>query len=362
VGRAAGTRRVGLLAALLLGATAELSYTAPACLADGVAFGLGIAGITVASLRLRAWPLLAALLFSAALLVKHSFVIFPGGVAAWALLRDPRRGLILSAIAGALVLGAIARWGLFSQLVLWSVAPWQTSGFAMKLAAWILPAAAGLAAAGALVRRWPELPAEARQVLGPWVGVFCLGLPWILALGRTGAGANYTLELLTATVVLATVAGARLGHGRLLLGHAILTVAVGVGWLGHLALRTLPAAREEMAAAAAALSETDRPILTEQTWYATATGRPPLVIPFLATQLALAHRWDAAPLVDAVRTGGVGRILLQFRLDEAPGSGHADRFLPDVLAAARERYVLTRQAGELYIYAPWSDPPPAPPR
>jgi len=112
----------------------------------------------------------------------------------------------------------------------------------------------------------------------------------------------------------------------------------------------LPRARAELAVSERTIADVHGPVFAEESWLTTSTGHPPLVIPFLATQLAAARRWDPAPLIDALDHGRVERLYLDFPLES--GVAHPDRYLHAELAAMRARYVRLDHVGNLYVYRP----------
>jgi hypothetical protein len=357
---ATGSAAAGLVAALLLGGTLRAGFWAGVCRPDALGFGCAAAGVTAAALRVRGWWLIAACMFAMALLTKQNLIVMPVGTAAWALLRERRRGLLLVAATGAL-LGAVL-WRappLVDALVRSSLAAWRPANFLRHLATSVAPSGLAIAMALALVRERARLPERARRVVGPWAGVLLAGLAWTVALGRVGADFNYLLELIAASTVLASIAAAHGKHARMFSMHAGICLVETAAWVAALALTVLPAKRAEAAAAARALRGVDGPVFAEQSWYATASGHPPVVIPFLATQLAAGGRWDPAPLVEAVQRGELRRVLAGFSLEDDPAASrlrwHEERYPPGVVAALRERYRLVDRAappGELWIYAP----------
>jgi hypothetical protein len=353
VRRATGAAAAGAFAALALAATLTTGFWAAVCRPDAPAAALGALGVTLVALRVRGWPLLAAAAFAASLLTKHSLIVFPAGTIGWALYRQPRRGALLALATIGLVGAAVAWGGIAVPLFAWSSGGFRPTVLLLNLATPVAASALGAAIAAIALRRWAALPARAREVLGPWSGVFAAGLLWLPALGRIGASFNYAIELLTALVVLSTAAVA-LGFGRRLYPwHALATVANTAGWLGFLIFTYIPRAADDQRAAAAAVAASPGPVLAEQSWWATGAGRPPLVIQFLTTQLAAAHRFDPESLGRAAREGGIDLVLLSFPLERDDlAFWHSERFPPGVLEALRGGYQLERLVGGLYVYRP----------
>lgn len=350
VRRASGSWRRGGLAAGLCGISLPIVLCGATCLPDLLGLALATAALTLAGQRRPGWPLFAAPLVVAALMIKHSLVVFPAGLLLWALRHEPRRGLVLSLVTGGLLLLLVVGGGLFPALVQWSAAPFTLATLRNNWLLWVLPLAAGLYAAtvGAFFSSTPPSPRS--RALGPFREAFAIGAIWLLSLGRTGSGSNLLAELVVATAVLAVT----LGPPRALHLHFALSALINLGGCAYLCAKVLPSLAAEQAAARKLVLATPGPVLAEQTWYVAATGREPLVVPFLATQLAKRGLWDAAPLTQAAQTGRIGLVLLGFPLHDptAVTGGHADRFPPALLAALRDRYVLQTQVENLYVYRP----------
>jgi hypothetical protein len=353
--RATGSSRAAAAAAVILGGTAWFGLWAAICRPDALAVGLGAAGVTCVALRVRGWPLLAAACFAASLMAKHSLIVFPLGAIGWALLRERRAGFLLAAATSGLVAAAVAAGGLWEPLVRNSIAGWVALRFLENAVHYAAPLGLGIALSLGLLRRWPSLPEEARRVAGPWLCVLAVGLPWTVSLGRVGASYNYVFELACAVSVLAPLAVAAGGRASLLVGHAAIALAFTLQSVIYQLAVTRPRAAAELSAASAALEGVSGAVLSEQSAYALSSGHPAVVVPFLAAQLAAAGRWDARPLVLALRRGEISRVLLEFSADDADATkdgDHGDRFPPEVLSAVRARYQLDRQQGELRIYKP----------
>jgi hypothetical protein len=355
VSAATRSRAAGLWSALLLAATCVAGYHAVVCRADALALGLGAAGVTLCARRVRGWPVLAAIAFTLSLLCKHNLIVLPGGAILWALWREPRRGVVLAASTGGLLALAIWRLHLWTPLVAWSIAGWGLVNFLRYLGQAVAPSLFGVWIAIWALRNRARFSDEARRVLEPWAVVLALSAAWWLALGRTGSSANYLLEYETALVVVIAIAVAAGAPRRLFHAHLGFTVVETAAWAAvHFAL-VFPDARAQASAAQRALAGVDGPILAEQAWQpALMAGKPPFVIPYLATQLAYAHRWDPAPLDAAIAHRDLARVLLGFPLEEPAANNflHRDRFLPAELDVLRANYRLLTHDGNLYVYGP----------
>jgi hypothetical protein len=339
------------------------------CRPDALALGISAIGVTLAVLRVRAWPLVCALLFGLSLMIKQNLIVFPLGVVGWTLVgpgcgihgQDVRRrdGIALAASLAVVVGVPFFGLHLFVPLVRYSVSPWTLRTFAENLMSALLPGIGAPIVSAVLVSRWSSLPDSAKGALGPWAAVFALGMVWTLSLGRTGSAFNYVLELQVAMTVLATSAFA-LGLGRILYAlQVVVSLVDSAVRVGVLVFVTLPDARADVALAKSALAGVETPVFSEQCYYPIAAGRPPVIIPFLATQLALNGLWDATPFVTALREGAMTRVLLDFPLtldlDDHDNKGHADRLPPGTLEALRARYELREHTESLYVYAPTSN-------
>jgi hypothetical protein len=347
---ATGSRKAGIWAALLFIATQRVGYYGGVCRGDAVALGLGATAVTLASLRVRFWWLFAAALFAVGALTKHSIIVFPVALGLWGLRRAPRQAIALGVLT--FVLAGLLLWKLqlVDPLFVWSRAPWSLRTFLLFLLVAVAPSSLGIALVALALRRWKLLPGRAQEVLEPWVAVFGVGLLWIVSLGRTGAGTNYVLELCASIAVISVVVVESGAFRRLFLAHVAVTAAETIIYVACLLAFVLPRARVELAAAHRTLSGVRGPVFAEQSWLTTSDGMPPLVIPFLSTQLAASRRWDPAPLVELLDRGGVERLYLDFPLEN--GVAHPDRYLHAELAAMRAHYVRVEQAGDLYIYRP----------
>jgi hypothetical protein len=348
------SRRAALGAAVLFAVTLRIGYYGVTARADALALGIGALALMIGVKRVRGWAVWCSLLFSVAVLCKHSLICFPLGLTIWALRRAPRHGMLMGGLTGAIVGTCIYCFGLGGPLLVWSRAPWDLSTWWFQFWTSLFPSVAGLVIAGRVVFRWSSLSPRARIILEPWVAVFFVGVVWTFALGRMGASSNYLLELLAATTVIAVVAVEEGLFRRLFHLHLFLTWLETVVWVGFLLFRVLPEARLEQETATRALAGVHGPVFAEQTWQATSTGHPPLVIPFLSTQLAQSGHWNPAPLVDALAHGRVERLLLNVslagRVEDDPR--HCGRFFPGELDAMRAHYRLIAHAGQLWVYAP----------
>ena len=352
--RASGSRTTGLVAAILLGGSGAAAYNASSCFPDTAGLGFAVVAVTLAALRVQGWPVLSGLLFCIAVLTKHSLVVLPMGTGLWAVAHaETRKDACLLGVSLVLPLG-VALWALdlFAPLVQWTRAPWMPGYFAVQLAIWGLPLFPGIALAATLVHRRAEWSPAARSVLGPWAAAALLGVLWLLALGRRGSGANYTIELITALSVLLPIAFERLIGPRLSLLHALSMLGVTLGLTVYHVGWIWPRQVSDQALVQRILAEHPGPVVAETPWYTTRVGRPPLVISYLATQLAQTGRWDASGLLAKLSTGQVAAVILHFPVEDTPQLGHADRLPRGVLPVLRDRYQLVAQSESVFVYIP----------
>ncbi len=361
VRRATGSRGASLLGGLLLLGTFRAAFWGGICRADALALGLGTVGVTLASLRVRAWPLFSAVAFAAALLTKQNLIVFPVGTFLWTVRRpeERARGILLALGTGILVGGVLLGDHLVDAVVAGSVAGFQLTNLARHLATSVAPSACAIALVVPLARGRLPLGADAERVAGPWRASFWVGLAWIVTLGRTGADYNYLLELLATLAVLVPIAMSAGGSRRLLLAHLAVAAVEACVWVVGISFFVVRPRVAEEQLARETLRGVDGPVLAEQTYLATSTGHVPVVIPFLATQQAARGLWDAAPLVDAARHGELARVLLGFPVEGVAASAqgwHDERFPPGLLAAVAARYALVAHVDSLYVYAPAAEP------
>jgi hypothetical protein len=354
------SRAMATLGALLVLLWTRAYLWGAVCRPDALALGLSAIGVTLASLRARAWPFSTAALFAVSLLVKHSLIVFPLGVIGWALVRHRRDAIVLVFLLAALIGVPFFGWHLFVPLVRYSVSPWTLRTFAENLMSALLPGIGAPILSALLVSRWSSLPADAKRGLAPWAAVFAVGIVWTLSLGRTGSAFNYVLELEVAMTVLATSAFA-VGIAPVVYSlQAVVSLVDAAVRIGVLAFGTVPSGKAELALAKSVLDGVETPVFAEQCDYPLAVGRPPAIVPFLATQLALNGLWDDAPFVTALREGVVTRVLLDFPLDldldDHDNQGHAGRLPPGTLEVLRARFELVAHTGSLYVYAPKVSP------
>lgn len=353
VARASQHRSAGIIAAFAFLSLGPIGYSGPACLSDGPALAVALLAVTCAARRIRGWPVLCAALFSISLLMKHSLIVFPVGVMLWALLRHTKQGILLSALTGFIVGSVVFGFDLFGPLVVWSALRFSWLGFFPKFAAFVLPLFAGFVCVVRILTDWRKIPSNTQNEIEPWLYVFAVSMVWCFALGRTGAGSNYVFELLCALTVLSTFAAYQFQIRNWFSVHLALSAFVGLIWLGHFSWNVIPKARAGMITAGDCARLDNLPILSEQSWYTTRVGRPPLTIPFLANQLARNHFFDDRELIDWVRKRKIGWLMFHFDLHETTSkydSTHQERFSAELLETARSRYELYRQVGDIFIY------------
>lgn len=356
---ATGKLWTGLRAAALLGLAMRTTHEVSACYPDAMAFGVAVAGSYLVSRRVRGWPIWAPICFAVSCFIKHSLIVFPLGILAWAVLsrRERKNGLAAGFLLASLIGVPLLWFGLWEPLVLQSAGRWDLRLFLKSMLYFVVPLGLGLFIAVSVLLRHREIPPELRRLVGPWAGVFLCGVPWLLAMGRIGSSPNYMYELQAAVAVLVAIAWHLGWWPRLLSLHVLIVVMEAAGWLLAVVMWILPAQRAAQEAAAALLQETaaasaPRPpvVIADPSWLAIRNGFEPLVMPFLAGQQELKRPGEIAPLYDTLRNGKIDLILISC-MDTGPDC--RDLRLPEAMwPIVEQRYKVVLSTGALRAFRP----------
>jgi ABC-type molybdate transport system permease subunit len=349
-----------LLGGLLLLAVPYVAYWAPLYRVDALALALSLSGLYVAVRWPERWwgVHLAALLLTAAVFSRQSAgLAAPLAAFGWLLARQPRRralllvGVMAGVGAGLLALINLATGGGFwFNIITANINEFQLDRlreFLFEL--WIrMPfAVAGtllFVLAGWRLRAWP--------VLAP----YCVGAALVgLTIGKVGSNVNYLLEF-SAAMCLA-LGAALAGLRPFLLGRQVLMAALAVqftllvpGSNYQMLTQLRLAQRYDFASLQRLVNSTSRPVLADEDMgLLVLDGRPLVIQPFEATQLARAGVWDQRPFLQAIDRQDFAAILI-FRV---PGIDlEKERWTPEMLQQIERRYQPAERIGNTIVYRP----------
>lgn len=337
---------------------------------DMLAIVLGETGLLIGILARGRQPgTTIALLFCTAAVFTKQIVLAPGiAIFVVAMMRNPRAALGAAAVAGGLGLIALAylqidtAGGFLLNIVTYNINRtslshgldvifWQERDsliFVVPLMVAFVVIVRPLAVSlrdglreGGLARARQALCLEnptayAVTVLAVY---FCLSSTMLLSIFKSGSTVNYMLEWFFSGVVLLGILLCRLAAG----GSATrphLALASFMLFLGVVLqpLRALPdTVPEEFVSAQRTLvrriAEAEKPVASENMSLIVQAGKSVVFEPAIVTELARLGKWDEAPLVRMIRSGGFAFFLTT---DNEPGG--TDRRSPAVDAAMRAAY------------------------
>lgn len=356
---ATGTWITGLRAVALCALALRTTREVSACYPDAMAFGVAVTALYFVTRRTPGWPVLSPIGFALSCFIKHSLIVFPVGVMAWAVLsqHERKRGLAASLLLAFLIAGPLWLFELWEPLIRQSAGRWDPWLFLKSMMFFAAPLSVALFIAASLLKRYGEVPREIQHVLGPWIGVFLCGVPWLLALGRIGSGPNYMHELQAALGVLLAVAWHLGWWPRLLAINVSFVLCEAAIWMLAITLWAVPvqrvaqeSARVELQKVAAATAPRAPIVLADPTWLAVRNGFEPLLMPFLVGELNQKKLWDIDPLIEDLRNGKIDLILIGC-LDTGPDC--RDLRLPlTIWPVVSQRYELVLNTPELRAYRP----------
>jgi hypothetical protein len=347
---------------------------------DMVAIALGLTGVLVGAwANGRVWVTTVALLLCvAAMFTKQTQL--PAGVAVFlvALLRNPRRALTAAVIAGLLGLGAL---GLMQELTnggfLHNIVAYNINRFTLKYVGLILLAEQGsflfmgliLLAAGSVMAGLCR-----PRIDGPWLHAighnllrlrladratttramlllhFALASLMLVTVLKSGASFNYLLDwLCVGTVLIGILLCDLASHGWRFISVALVMI-LGVLMLPFRQLPDQPPQEQlaQQTALVRRIAEARKPVASENMTLLMQAGKPVIFEPAIVTELAVLGKWDEAPLVEMIRSGGFAFMIT---IDNTPGN--TIRRTPAVDAAMRAAYPRVEQVGpELWLNMP----------
>jgi hypothetical protein len=346
----------------------------------GVACGVGAVAVLAGGTGRRR-VILAAVLAALALLTKQTLLAAVIAGAAWLFEQDRRRAALYCAIVGGSVLAVCAAAELltgafFQSVVTANANPFDLGSLALNLEILaILQTAQVVAAVLLLALRGRGRRGSAHRLAAYyWLATM---IP-LLGLGKVASWHNYWIEWSVPTAILA-VAGIQAAASPVRLraiSRAAFTVAAAA-LVGSVAMASVVTAWSVTTAVEAAADRGERAAaLAEVLACVRATPNEAIAMPIDAVVLAdkplfvdaAIHKFlvdagqiSTAPLVQAIRSGGVGVVVMDLRpeADEWRHGAGQPIWHEDVLAALREAMVLRSEKGGRLIYTPRGSRPPA---
>lgn len=376
---------LGLLAGFLFLGTWEVYRWIGYFRVDFPAMALSLAGLAVVVLSRRAWwqMVVAAFFMTAALYTRQTMLAAPAACFCALLLSDRKKAFGLLAL--------MLLWGLPPLLALHFMTDGQflrhiilynaNTSHAHNLLVWwnhiqfmhpLLLAAAGVGLAVFLMHasravrapRPETLPADTAE-LPPaplahfWSALilYALFAQWnFFAIAKAGSAENYLLEPIAGWAILACVgAGYGLraqlvpgGRGYKIAGlvavAAIFCAITAHGWRimqpQEFLLRFNPQARPSTPDFQAAngltglMRDAENP-MSELAIYSIRTGHPPVLQPFIMSELARQNKWDQSAFVDSIRSADYDLVIT---LQDVTSEIKSETYTREMLLAFRAAY------------------------
>jgi hypothetical protein len=381
--RTTGQRRSGALAAGLVLTLGFAGPPGPPWLALyrvdvlGVALAVGAVTVLAGGTEYRR-VLIAGTLAALALLTKQTLAAATLAGALWLFEQDRRKASAFGAIAvGApLVVGAVLELagGAFVQSTITAnINPFDLASLGLNLFILAIFQLGPLIAAGVLfaVCGRGERGSPQRLLVYYWLAAL---LP-LAALAKVGSWHNYWIEWSVPTAILASAsleAFKGLAGTRRTMVFVLTTVALAMStlvaafvteWSVSTALASTGTQRARNAAFAevvACVRATPGQAIAMPMDAVALAGKPLYVEPAIFSILADAGIIPTGPVIDTIRTGGVGVVVMDLRPDGEQwfhGAGQPI-WRADVLAAMRESMELRSEKAGRLIYTPRGSQPP----
>lgn len=321
----------------------------------------------------------ALVLFTLALMAKHSALAAPAACIIGTAMAEPRAGVklgltfvMLTGLAVG-VLGLIFGGAVYFHVFAANVLPYDPLRVARALM-WFVrdyPALVASGIAGFLYWSFASVSGTHghQSARANWTLAAYFVLSWmsVLTIGRAGTSPNHLIEVTVALCVFTGVA--LLWSGRFLwtrtapssaLTRTALALGVPLALIGQAAWQA-PVHRNALPdydPTALAISETlgnriraaQGPVFGATQFLVCRAGKPAQINTFMAAQLSMLGRWDARPLLDDIQRREFALVFLRFDLmDEGYKS---DRFTPEVLEALRAHYRPDERIGPYRLYRP----------
>lgn len=329
----------------------------------GIVFGL--AGLLVA---MRAegrfgGTLAALLLCTCAVFTKQTLLSYGMAVFVLSAIRRPRHACLAAVVAGGAGLAAVAglqamtNGGFLQHIVGYNINRYDALG---PLRTFVLegPNLLILALCTALAVRAAQRAGSWRQDSISWRRAllavqFVLSSLTLLTLFKVGGNTNYLLDWSVGGIILAGVAAADPttipGTGRRLVPLLmVVLVAVALQPMSLLGDAITPEREAEASEAIGLIRSATAPVMSEDMTLLMQAGSFVPYEPAIATELAMVHRWDEAPLIDMINRHGFALFIT-----EGWDMLESSRYTPGIKAAISQAYPVTRRLGpNLVVHAP----------
>lgn len=360
------TRRwtLALLAPLIFLINYEVSLWSLVVRVDFPALFLTLAGLLFFVSSPRRWNLATSgLLFTAAAYTRQTAILAPAACAIALALHDRRRLAWFIAPAALVGLAALAllQWLTGGEFLRHTVTynanrmEWPMWLLLMKHEIWffyrfyILALIAALA--GGFLIRSPAATTPHETTVRATLGLYALlGAASLLSYAKVGAGVNYVLEPLAATLIWLAVSLGRLFDAATprscpKLAWTIAVAALLLAHSGRLVLRrgelfssATPIPYDKICAGEMAqyLRGVKGELLCEEPFFTLLAGQPVRFDPFIMSQLAKEGTWDQAPFLRMIERQDFARIVTDE--DLMPPQPAYERYTTEMAAAMRRRY------------------------
>jgi hypothetical protein len=326
---------------------------------DMLAIFLSMAGLALATLLWRSWPVLVStiVLFTLALFTKQTEVAAPAAVCVALIVRERKRGLIYTGALAAAVLAAFLvavalTSGQFvehtiyynmNEFVWGDVRAWARHAWTFYR--WLIVAAATALALEAWLAS--RRPGAVREMTGNpllWFAVF--SLMNFIAVGKAGSAENYLLVPLGAIALYtcdATGRFVRVMTARNLAAAGVLTVLLILHgwWINRLAPVMLSPAQNPTARDFANASRVAQIVReSDSSWselaiYNWLAGRSPSYQPFIMNELDRQGKADASAFISDLAAGRFETVVTCY--DVASGE-YTNVYSPPMLEVLRDRF------------------------
>jgi len=191
---------------------------------------------------------------------------------------------------------------------------------------------------------------------------FLLSCCWILSfvmifsIGKIGANTNYYLEFFALVSIIVSIQIAKMIN-EISLWRVVLIAIIFCSILLGYYYNPQPPEKDKVYTESMLhdISSASGEIISEDMVLLTRAGRYIYFQPYIMKQLLIQGIWDQSPVVQAIKSKKVARIILKNDINSLPERDSPqilNRFTPEVVEAIRENYKLKTQSEKIFIYEP----------